>query len=393
MKSLVRLTLFCIIAYSYIKFRYNCKRVSNHCITGILKEDGETPLTKSAKRRNKKVKSNANKALSGNLKEDWEKEYIQKLKEGPLTQNSASTQATTKLTTSEDITNEIVRLNNRQKEISEIKNKLSIEEAEITKQHEQLTIKLLDILANTVDNDQIYPTNPILSEFLEESEPEVEVTSEVKPLLKTRIPSIDEKELDCLKGNEWLNGATIDLGLYHLTKDKVDYQYFSTFFYQALKEKREQYITKRQNIFSKGHTLIPIHTPGHWSIAEYNRNTNTVYIYDPKNYIDEADEVGVELKEFLEKEAIRKEHQFQNEIKIVITSKYPRQSRGDITNCGIYCLQTIKGIIQEERPFCDNIGKIRKEWRKTLKTYFSDTNIDTEEEDEDIVEFDFHDIL
>lgn len=52
-------------------------------------------------------------------------------------------------------------------------------------------------------------------------------------------------------------------------------------------------------------------------------------------------------------------------------------------------------IEKDQIPVCNNIHKIRKEWRKTLKTaYFCDSdNTDSEEEDMDIIELNIDDFL
>ena len=392
------------IASSYIKFGYNYTRVSNQCITGILEVDEDTSISKSKRRRNKIERSTANQVQNGNFK-DWEREYIKELQEGPLTENQNTTQPLSELQSSEEITREIVKLNDRKREINRIIEKLKEEENNIVEKSELLTLKLLNILANNATEEGNTPSteteanenNPIETTQSEQSEPEISITEECKPYLNNRVPKIELTEIECLKGYEWLNGATIELALYHLTKRLVDYQYFSTFLYPAIKQDREKFITKKINVFSKGHCIIPVYTPHHWSIALYNKYRNTLYYYDPKDYKHLPDDVEKVLKKFIENQALQKEHTLKDEVKFINISKdYPTQSKGDIFNCGVYCLQIAKAIIKEERAFCDNIGKIRREWRKTLKTeYFCDNGNDTdsEEEDMDIIELNDDDFL
>lgn len=153
------------------------------------------------------------------------------------------------------------------------------------------------------------------------------------------------KDLETLKGNNWLNDEIINFyfqliqrrSIANKEQTNVKVYCFNTFFYKRLKEGGHKVLkrwTKKVDLFSLDLILIPVHLEVHWTLASISIENCTINYYDSMNGNNR--ECLQLLLEYLRDERKDKKGDILDTSKWTcnIVKEIPQQENG--SDCGVF---------------------------------------------------------
>ncbi|KAK7790602.1 hypothetical protein R5R35_012561 [Gryllus longicercus] len=240
------------------------------------------------------------------------------------------------------------------------------------------------MIINDDDDDHVHVEKEISEEEedseddLEESLPEI--TREMQVVVQMAFTSkpnevlvnafnltVHGKDIQTLKGNNWLNDQVINFYMSLITERGKLGSYpsvycFNTFFFVKLKSSGHASLkrwTRTVDLFSYDILIIPIHMKVHWCLAAVNFIEKRIEYYDSMHDNNNNDDCGQTLLKYLQDEHLDKKKKEFNTAgwEVVNCKDIPEQLNG--CDCGVFactyaeyiCRLTKLTFSQEHMPY------------------------------------------